>query len=83
MKARSRSEFRGSRLKLIEALRRSAELRKEHGHALDMLIAGRGVRLAEAASLAARQRKEGGDLVDLIIEGEREALRRRYFASSS
>ncbi|MDV3244675.1 MAG: DEAD/DEAH box helicase [Nitrososphaerales archaeon] len=83
MKARSRSDFRGKRLKLIEAVRRSAELRREYGHAIDMLLAGRGIRLVEAASLAAKMRKEGKDLVDLIIDGERDALRRRYFASAS
>ncbi len=83
MKARSRSEFRGKRLRMIEAVRKSAELRKEYGHALDMLLAGRGIRLAEAAGLAAKMKKEAKDLTDLIIEGEREALRRRYFVGAS
>jgi ATP-dependent Lhr-like helicase len=83
MKARSRADMRGGKLKLVEALRKSADLRKEYGHAADMLLAGRGVRLGEAAALAARMRNEGRDVVELIIEGEREALRRRYFFAAS
>jgi len=83
MKARSRSDMRGSKLKQVEALKKSAELRKDYGHAADMLLAGRGVRLGDATSLAAKMRKEGTDVVELIIEGEREALRRRYFFSTS
>ena len=83
MKARSRADLRGSKLKLVESLRKSAELRKEYGHAADMLLAGRGIRLAEAATLAAKMRKEGTDVVELIIEGERDALRRRYFFAAS
>jgi ATP-dependent Lhr-like helicase len=83
MKTRSRADMRGKKLRLVEALRKSAELRKEYGHSADMLIAGRGIRLAEAATLAAKMRKEGTDLVELIIEGEREALRRRYFLGAS
>jgi ATP-dependent Lhr-like helicase len=83
MKARSRTELRGKKLKLVEAVKKSAELRKEYGHSADMLIAGRGIKLAEAAALAAKMRKEGTDLVELIIEGEREALRRRYFLGAS
>ena len=83
MKARSRTDIRGSKLKLVEALKKSAELRKEYGHAADMLLAGRGIRLADATALAAKMRKEGKDLVELIIEGEREALRRRYFFAAS
>jgi ATP-dependent Lhr-like helicase len=83
MKARSRGDLRGSKLKLVEALRKSSELRKEYGHAADMLLAGRGIRLAEATALAAKMKKEGMDVVELIIEGEREALRRRYFFAAS
>ncbi len=83
MKARSRTDIRGSKLKLVEGLRKSAELRKEYGHAVDMLLAGRGIRLVDATALAAKMRKEGLDLVELIIEGEREALRRRYFFAAS
>jgi ATP-dependent Lhr-like helicase len=83
MKARSRADIGGKRSRLVEAIRKSAELRKEYGHAADMLLAGRGVRLAEASALAARMRKEGTDLVELIIEGERDALRRRYFLGGS
>ncbi len=83
MKARSRTDIRGSKLKLVEALRKSAELRREYGHAVDMLLAGRGIRLPDATALASKMRKEGLDLVELIIEGERDALRRRYFFASS
>ena len=83
MKARSRADMRGKKLKLVEAVKKSANLRKEFGHAADMLMAGRGIRLTEAAALAAKMRKEGTDLVELIIEGEREALRRRYFLDAS
>jgi len=83
MKARSRTDIRGSKLKQVEALRKSAELRRDYGHAADMLMAGRGIRLGEAAALAAKMKKEGTDVVELIIEGEREALRRRYFFAPS
>ncbi len=83
MKARSRTNLRGKREKQVEAITKSAELRKEYGHAFDMLLAGRGIRLSDAAGLAARQRKEGKDLLELIIEGERDSLRRRYFVASS
>jgi len=83
MKARSRADLRGAKLKQVEALRKTAELRKDYGHAADMLLAGRGIRLAEASALAAKMRKEGTDVVELIIEGEREALRRRYFFAAS
>ena len=83
MKARSRADLRGAKLKQVEALRKTAELRKDYGHAADMLLAGRGIRLAEASALAAKMRNEGTDVVELIIEGEREALRRRYFFAAS
>ncbi len=83
MKARSRTDLRGSKLKLVEALRRSAEFRKEYGHAADLLMAGRGIRLSDASALAAKMRKEGADVIESVIEGEREALRRRYFFAGS
>ena len=83
MKARSRTLVKGRKLKLVEAIKRSSELRREYGHAFDLLMAGRGIRLNDAASLAEKWKKEGRDLVDLIVEGEREALRRRYFVSAS
>jgi ATP-dependent Lhr-like helicase len=83
MKARSRVDIKGRKLSLVEALRRSAQLRKDYGHSIDMLLAGRGIRLVDATSLAAKMRKEGKDLIEMIIEGERDALRRRYFAGSS
>ncbi|MDG6973308.1 MAG: DEAD/DEAH box helicase [Nitrososphaerota archaeon] len=83
MKARSRSDLRGSKQKLVESLRKSSELRAEYGHAVDILVAGRGIRLADASALAAKMRKEGSDVIELAIEGEREALRRRYFFAAS
>ena len=83
MKARSRADLRGGKLKHVEALKKTSELRVEYGHAADMLLAGRGVRLAEATALAAKMRKEGTDVVELIIDGERDALRRRYFFATS
>jgi ATP-dependent helicase Lhr and Lhr-like helicase len=83
MKARSRAEFKGRTQRTVDALRRSAELRREYGHAFDILMAGRGIRLLDAATLAGRMRKEGLDLIDLVIEGERDALRRRYFVGSA
>ena len=83
MKARSRADLRGSKLRLVEAIRKSSELRKEYGHSADMLMAGRGIRLSDAAALAAKMRKEGTDVVELIMDGEREALRRRYFFAAS
>jgi len=39
MKARSRSDLRGEKLKRVEALRKTAELRKEYGHPADLLLA--------------------------------------------
>jgi ATP-dependent Lhr-like helicase len=83
MKARSRADIRGKNLKLVEAVKKSAELRKEYGFSFDMLMAGRGVRLTDAASLAESMRKEGRDVIDMVIEGERDALRRRYFFGPS
>lgn len=83
MKARSRADIRGKNLKLVEAVKKSAELRKEYGFSFDMLMAGRGVRLTDVASLAERMRKEGSDVIDMVIEGERDALRRRYFFGPS
>ena len=81
MKARSRTTFYGKKLRTLESIRKSADLRKEYGHAMDLFVAGRGVRLTDAANLAAKKKNEGRDLIDLIIEGEREALRRRYFVA--
>jgi ATP-dependent Lhr-like helicase len=83
MKFRSRTDLRGKNLKLVEGLRKAAELRREYGHAFDMLLAGRGMRIADASALATKVRKDGTDLVDAIIEGERDALRRRYFFGAS
>jgi len=81
LKARSRSELRGKNMKVIETLRRSSRVVNEFGSDALVLMAGRGIRLAEVASLLTKKAKEGGDIVDYVIEGEREALKRRYFAS--
>jgi ATP-dependent Lhr-like helicase len=81
LKARSRSELHGKNAKHIETLRRSSQLVKEYGADALYLMAGRGIRLAEVGSLMARKAAEGGDIIDYVIEGEREALKRRYFAS--
>ena len=78
---RSSSELRGKNAKLIETLRRSSQLVKEFGTDALYLVAGRGIRLAEVGSLMSRMKSEGGDIIDYVIEGEREALKRRYFAS--
>ena len=81
LKARSRTSLRGKSLKMVESLKKSAELVKQFGNDALLMMAGRGVRLSEASSLLVRKNKEGGDLIDYVIEGEREALKRRYFAS--
>jgi hypothetical protein len=81
MKARSRTNLNAKSLKLIEALRKTAALTSEYGQDFVFLFAGRGIRIAEAADLAAKKKKEGGNIIDHVIEGEREALRRRYFAT--
>jgi ATP-dependent Lhr-like helicase len=79
MKARSRA-IEGKSLRLVEALKKSAALKREHGYEIVMLLAGRGIRLVDTANLIT---KKDMDIIDRIIEGEREALQRRYFASSS
>ena len=83
MKARSRTLVKGRKQRLVESIRRSAELRSQYGHSFDLLMAGRNVRISDAATLAEKWKKEGRDLVDLIVEGEREALRRRYFVATA
>ncbi len=83
MKARSRADIRGNRLKVIEGLRKASDLRKEFGHPADIVLAGRGVRLSDASALLTKMRKDGTDVIELVIEGEREALRRRYFFAAS
>ena len=83
MKARSRTALRGRKERIVESIKKSAELRKEYGHAMDLLMAGRSIRLGDAATLAEKWRKDGRDLIDLIVEGERDALRRRYFVAAS
>ena len=81
LKVRSRSIQHGRSVKAVELLRKSAELAKKFGNDALVMMAGRGIRLSEASSLLAKRSKEGGDLIDYVIEGEREALKRRYFAS--
>ena len=81
LKARSRTSLRGKSLKTVESLKKSVELVKQFGNDALLMMAGRGVRLSEASALLTRKKKEGGDLIDYVIEGEREALKRRYFAS--
>jgi len=81
LKARSRLELRGKPAKVLDAIRKTVDLRKEFGDDVLLLLAGRGIRLSDVAGLAERRKKEGGDVVDYIIEGEREALKRRYFVS--
>lgn len=83
MKARSRADLRGGKLKLVDALRKTAELRTEYGHSVDILLGGRGIRLSDVSALMAKMRKDGTDVIELAIEGERDALRRRYFFAAS
>jgi ATP-dependent Lhr-like helicase len=81
LKARSRSDLRGKNMKLIDTLKRSSQLVNEFGADALFLMGGRGIKLADAGSLLAKKAREGGDMIDYVIEGEREALKRRYFAS--
>jgi len=66
---------------MVETLKKSTELCREYGLDTLVLMGGRGIRLGDVAALLARKKKEGGDIIDYVIEGEREALKRRYFAS--
>jgi len=81
LKARSRTDLHGKSEKTVEALRKTVELCREFGSDALVLMGGRGIRLSDAQALLARRKKEGGDLIDYVIEGEREALKRRYFAT--
>jgi ATP-dependent helicase Lhr and Lhr-like helicase len=81
LKARSRLELRGKPAKVLEAVRKAAELRREFGDDVLLLIAGRGIRLSDVPGLLARKKETGQDIIDMVIEGEREALKRRYFVS--
>ena len=81
LKARSRADLHGKSLKMVETLKKSAGLTREHGTDALALMGGRGIRLADIPGLLAKKEKEGGDIIDSIILGEREALKRRYFAS--
>lgn len=81
LKARSRTDLRGKNLRMVEVLKKSTALCGEYGLDALILMGGRGIRLGDLAGLLARKKKEGGDIIDYVIEGEREALKRRYFAS--
>ncbi len=81
LKARSRLETHGKAHRVLETLRKSAQIRNEFGSEALYLIAGRGIRLSEVAGLLKKRKETGLDLVDCVIEGEREALKRRYFVS--
>ncbi len=81
LKQRSRLEVRGKAVRVIDALRKSAQMRNEFGDEALYLMAGRGIRLSEVPGLLKKKRETGGDIVDYIIEGEREALKRRYFVT--
>ena len=81
LKARSRTDLRGKSMRMVETLRKSKALTREYGSDVLSLMGGRGIRLGDISGLLAQKKKEGGDIVDYIIQGEREALKRRYFAS--
>ena len=71
----------GKALKVLEILKKSAQIKNEFGDDALFLIAGRGIRLSEVGALLKKRKETGQDLIDCVIEGEREALRRRYFVS--
>ncbi|MDA4116987.1 MAG: DEAD/DEAH box helicase [Thaumarchaeota archaeon] len=81
LKQRSRLQLHGKAVRVIETLKRSAQIKNEFGDDALYLIAGRGIRPSEVPALLKKKKEEGGDLVDYIIEGEREALKRRYFVT--
>jgi len=83
LKARSRLQMHGKALKVLEILKRSAQVRNEFGDEALYVIAGRGIRLSEAPALLKKRKETGLDLIDCVIEGEREALKRRYFVSQT
>jgi hypothetical protein len=81
LKARSRLQMHGKAQRVLETLRKSAQIKNEFGDDALNVIAGRGIRLSEVPALLRKKKEAGVDLVDLVIEGERDALRRRYFVS--
>ncbi len=81
LKARSRLQMHGKALKVLDILKRSAQVRNEFGDEALYVIAGRGIRLSEVPALMKKRKEAGMDLIDCVIEGEREALRRRYFVT--
>ena len=81
LKARSRLQMHGKAQKVLENLKRSAQIKNEFGDDALYLIAGRGIRLSEVSALLKKRKEAGMDLIDCVIEGEREALKRRYFVS--
>jgi ATP-dependent Lhr-like helicase len=83
LKARSRLQNHGKALKVLETLKKSAQIKNEFGDDALYVIAGRGIRLSEAPALLRKKKETGQDLIDCVIEGERDALRRRYFVSEA
>jgi ATP-dependent Lhr-like helicase len=83
LKARSRLQMHGKAQRVLETLKKSAQVKNEFGEDALHVIAGRGIRLSEVPALLKKKKETGMDLVDLVIEGERDALRRRYFVSQS
>jgi ATP-dependent helicase Lhr and Lhr-like helicase len=81
LKARSRLQMHGKALRVLDALKRSAQVKNEFGDEALCVIAGRGIRLSEVPALLKKRKETGLDLIDCVIEGEREALRRRYFVT--
>jgi hypothetical protein len=83
LKARSRLQMHGKALKVLDTLKKSAQIRNEFGDDALCVIAGRGIRLSETQALLRKKKETGQDLIDCVIEGERDALRRRYFVSET
>jgi len=83
LKARSRLELHGKAHKVLETLKKSAQMRNEFGDDALYVMAGRGIRLSEAPALLKKRKETGQDLIDCVIEGEREALKRRYFLTET
>ena len=81
LKARSRLLLHGKAERVLETLKKSAQIKNEFGDDALWIIAGRGIRLSEVPALLKKRKEMGLDLIDCVIEGERDALRRRYFVS--
>jgi len=81
LKARSRLELHGKATRVLETLKKTAQVKNEFGDEALFVIAGRGIRVSEVSALMKKRKETGQDLIDCVIEGEREALKRRYFVS--